>query len=346
VPGKVYRALVAALAGLTLAGAAAADPTDRLDRFRELAAAQLGLAQVLESEAPANAYREIWALLDDEIVESLGSGGVFASLEFLQDRLDAFAEVWGGASLRLARVGELLVGAFVLDERSDANSVRVYGTMRGEPALLTVFYRAGRPSLSLLPAARDDSTFVVTWEEQPSAWGSRPLRVEVLRRDGDRVRVAWSSADVFTDGLLARTWSVRGADLRVRYELRYPGWTPGCDGQTEREDVYRVGAGGVVNRVSRQDYNAWHRELGAVVERLLAALATGDDSTLRALVPDAALRTRLPAGLAFEPACDAREGAGGDTVSVAAAADRRPWTLTFRRPGGRWRLTAARPVLQ
>jgi hypothetical protein len=346
VPGKFYRALVAALAGLTLAGAAAPDPTDRLDRFRELAAAQFGLAQLLESERPADAYREIWALLDDEIVESLGSGGVFASQAFLQDRLDAFAEVWGGASLRLTRVGELLVGAFVLDERSDANSVRVYGVLRGEPTLLAVFYRAGRPSLSLLPAARDGSAFVVTWEGPPSAWGSRPLRVEVLRRDGDQVRVAWSSAEVFTDGLLARGWSLRGADLRVRYELRYPGWTPGCDGQTEREDVYRLGAGGTANRVSRQDYNTWHRELGAVVDRLLAALATGDETTVRALVPDPALRTRLPAGLAFEPLCDAREGAGSDAVSVAAAADRRPWTLTFRRPGGRWRLTAARPVLQ
>ena len=251
------------LAGLTLAGASAADPADRLDRFRELAASQLGLAQLLESEPPADAYREIYALLDDEIVESLGSGGVFASLEFLQDRLDAFAEVWGGASLRLARAGGLLVGTFVLDERSDANSVRVYGSLRGEPALLTVLYRAGRPSLSLLPAARETTAFVVAWEGAPSGWGSRPLRLEVLRRDGDRVRVTWSSADLFTEGLLARSWSVRGADLRVRYELRYPGWAPGCDGQTEQEDVYRVGSTGVVSRVSRQEHNAWHRELGA-----------------------------------------------------------------------------------
>jgi len=334
------------LAGLTLAGASAADPADRLDRFRELAASQLGLAQLLESEPPADAYREIYALLDDEIVESLGSGGVFASLEFLQDRLDAFAEVWGGASLRLARAGGLLVGTFVLDERSDANSVRVYGSLRGEPALLTVLYRAGRPSLSLLPAARETTAFVVAWEGAASGWGSRPLRLEVLRRDGDRVRVTWSSADLFTEGLLARSWSVRGADLRVRYELRYPGWAPGCDGQTEQEDVYRVGSTGVVSRVSRQEHNAWHRELGAVVDRLVSALATRDEATLTALVPDRALRSRLPAGLAFDPACDARDSAGGDAVSVAAAAGRHPWTLTFRRPGGRWRLTAAGPVLQ
>jgi hypothetical protein len=102
----------------------------------------------------------------------------------------------------------------------------------------------------------------------------------------------------------------------------------------------------VVSRVSRQEHNAWHRELGAVVDRLVSALATRDEATLTALVPDRALRSRLPAGLAFDPACDARDSAGGDAVSVAAAAGRHPWTLTFRRPGGRWRLTAAGPVLQ
>jgi len=232
----------------------------------------------------------------------------------------------------------------VLDEASTANSVRVYGSLRGEPALLTVLYRAGRPSLYLLPASRD--SLVVTWEGAPSGRGTRPLRLEVLRRDGDRVRVAWSSADLFTDGLLARSWSVRGNDLRVRYELRYPGWAPGCEGQTEQEDVYRVASSGVVSRISRQEHNPWHRELGAVVDRLMVALAAGDDATLTVLVPDRALRSRLPTGLAFDPACNARESAGGDAVSVAAAADHHPWTLTFRRPGGRWRLTAAGPVLQ
>jgi hypothetical protein len=151
---------------------------------------------------------------------------------------------------------------------------------------------------------------------------------------------------VFTDGLLARELERAGADLRVRYELRYPGWTPGCDGQTEREDVYRLGAGGTVNRVSRQDYNTWQPRAG----RRRGSAPGGAGHRRRdhgaGAVPDPALRTRLPAGLAFEPLCDAREGAGSDAVSVAAAADRRPWTLTFRRPGGRWRLTAARPVLQ
>jgi hypothetical protein len=120
VPRKFYGALLVALVVLAGVGAAvvtAADRSDRLDRFRELATSRLGLAQVLDADPSTDAYREIYEVLDDEIVENLASGGPFASLDFVQDRLDAFAEAWGGATLRLVRAGALLVGAFVLDER-------------------------------------------------------------------------------------------------------------------------------------------------------------------------------------------------------------------------------------
>jgi hypothetical protein len=60
-------------------------------------------------------------------------------------------------------------------------------------------------------------------------------------------------------------------------------------------------------------------------------------------VSDRALRTRLPSSLQPEPTCDARDGAA---VSVAAVADRKPWTLTFRRLAAGWRLTGAARVLQ
>jgi hypothetical protein len=345
VPRKFHGALLAGVVGLAAVGfATAADRGDRLDRFRELAASRLGLAQILDVDAPADAYREIYAVLDDEIVESLASGGPFASREFLQDRLDTFAEAWGGATLRLVRSGAVLVGAFVLDERSAANSVRVYGKLGHDgPALLTALYREGRPTVYVLPAVRDGA-FVVAWEGPSSGWGTRPLRIEVLRRDGDGVRVAWSTAEVFTAGLNARSWSVRGGDVRIRYEIRYPGWAPGCEHQTEQEDVYRVAAAATVARVVRQEHDAWHRDLHAVLGRLLSALAARDEATVAALVPDRALRARLPLTLESEPTCDAREAA--DTVSVAAVADRRPWTLTFRRLGQRWRLTSAAPVLQ
>jgi hypothetical protein len=326
--------------------AAAVEPGDRLDRFRALAASQLALAQVLDPDAPREAYREIYALLDDEIVESLGSGGPFASLEFLQDRLDSFAGAWGGAVLRLVRAGELVVGAFVLTDRSTGNSVRVYGRLAGEgPALLTAFFREGRPSVSVLPKARNGA-FVVAWEGPPSGWGTRPLRVDLLRGTSDGVHVAWSTTEIFTDGLLARSWSVRGSDLRIRYEVRYPGWAPGCDGQTEQEDVYRLTPGAGVTRVARQEHDGWHRQLHAAVGRLVAALAAGDETTLSTLVPDRTLRSHLPAALRPEPSCDAWLGAAGDAISVAASADRQPWTLTFRRQGTHWRLTGATRVLQ
>jgi hypothetical protein len=172
--------------------------------------------------------------------------------------------------------------------------------------------------------------------------GARPLRVDVLRRAGDEMRVVWSTHDVFGQELPARGWTVRGSELRVRYELRYPGWAPGCEGQTEQEDVYRV-MPGAVTRVSRRQFEPWHRELHAVVERLTTALAAHDEPTLIAVVATRALRNRLPAALRAEPACDAREG---DSVSVAAAEQGRPWTLTFRRQAGGWRLTGAASVLQ
>lgn len=344
--GKFFGTLVLGVTILlAVEPATAADRGDRLDRFRELAASGLARTQ-LDGEAPADAYREIYGVLDDEIVESLASGGPFASLEFLQDRLDSFADVWGGAVLRLVRAGGLLVGAFVLDERATGNSVRVYGRLSGEgPALLTALHREGRPRVSVLPGVREGA-FVVVWEGTPSGWGTRPLRVELLRRAGDGVRVAWSTTEIFTEGLQARSWSVRGGDVRIRYELHYPGWVPGCDGQTEQEDVYRLTPVLTLTRVTRLEHDAWHRELHATLERLLAALAARDEATLTSLVPDRALRGRLPATLRYEPSCDAREGAGGDVISVAAAAERQPWTLTFRRQGARWRLTGATRVLQ
>src|SRR5262249_60049903 len=74
--------------------------SDRLERFRELASSRLALGD-LDAGNPDETYRDIYALLDDEVVESLASGGVFASSEFLQDRLDAFGDTWGGAQFPL-----------------------------------------------------------------------------------------------------------------------------------------------------------------------------------------------------------------------------------------------------
>src|SRR5213594_3300383 len=339
------------LAGLAMLGTAAlvtdrpdaAGPVDRLDQFRTL-----GRARSLGDGSP-DAYREMYALLDEEIVESLGAGGFYASTGFLQDRLDAFGEAWGAAAVDVVRVGRLMVGAFQMSDAPGASSVRVYGRLGGEAALLTTLSREGRPTVyPWAPAPSGAAQFVAAWEGATTGRGIRALRLDLVRQQGDDLRVVWSSTDLFPEGLMARAYSVRGEEIRVRYELRYPGWVPGCEGQTEAEDVLRSSLenGALVRKAGRQ-LNGWHRELRATVAQLFDVLGSGDETRLAKLVPDVQMRRRLPATLRPEAACDAADGAANpQTVSVAATAEHTPWALIFQRGGARWRLAAAAPVLE
>ena len=163
---------------------------------------------------------------------------------------------------------------------------------------------------------------------------------------GDSVRVVWSTAEVFPLGLVVRSYAVRPNEIRVRYELHYPGWTPGCEAQTEAEDVYRLATDtGVFARPTRTYHQPWHQELHATVWRLFEALGGGDQTTLTTLVPDARLRRRLPAALRAESACDAPEdGPTPRTVSVPASEERTPWELVFRWTADGWRLIRATQV--
>src|SRR2546422_387569 len=338
------------LVGLALLGAAppvqgrlaGAGPADRLDQFRELARSHSS------ADGSPDAYREMYALLDEEIVESLGTGGLFASPAFLQDRLDAFSGGGGGAAVGGVRVGRFVVGAFQMSDAPGINSVRVYGRLGGEAALLTTLSRDGRTTVfPWAPAANGVPQFLAAWEGPASGRGSRALRLDLVRQQGDGVRVVWSSTDVFPSGLMARAYTVRGEEIRVRYELHYPGWIPGCEGQTEAEDVFVPAreSGTIARRLGRQ-LNTWHRELRAAVAQVFDALAADDQSALARLVADAELRRRLPPALRPEPACDAADNAPSPhTVSIAATAEQTPWALTFTRAGARWRLNAARPVL-
>src|SRR3989442_1593974 len=218
----------------------------------------------------------------------------------------------------------------------------------GAAALLATIHREGQPVVSPAAPAPDGAPqFVTAWEGASSGRGTRALRLELARQAGDSVRVVWSTAELFPQGLVARSYTVRPKEIRVRYELRYPGWTPGCDAQTEGEDVYRLATDtGVFARPTRTYHQPWHQELHAAVWRLLEALGVGDEATLAALVPDARLRRRLPPELRAEPACDAPEdGPTPRTVSVPASEGRTPWELVFRRTADGWRLTRATQVL-
>lgn len=342
------------LAGLAMLGAAAlvterpdaAGPVDRLDQFRTLARARsLGNGA---ADASPDGYREMYALLDEEIVESLGTGGLYASPAFLQDRLDAFGEAWGAAAVDMVRVGRLIVGAFQMSDVPGVNSVRVYGRLGGEAALLTTLSREGRPVVyPWTPAPGGAAQFVAAWEGPTTGRGIRALRLDLVRQQGDDLRVVWSSSDLFPEALMVRAYSVRGGEIRVRYEPDYPGHTPGCEGQTEAEAVFRTApeSGTLVRRAGRE-VNAWHRELRATAAQLFDALAAGDEASLAKLVADAQIRRRLPSTLRPDVACDAADSTTNpQSVSVAATAEHAPWALTFQRSGTRWRLVAAGPVL-
>src|SRR3990170_3121673 len=301
--GPWKRALGLALAALAPNALGASGVPDRLERFRELARGSQRLLQA-DADPPAEAYRELYALLDEEIVESLATGGPFASAGFLQDRLDAFSDAWGTTAVGIVGVGQIVVGAFQFGDAPGINTVRVYGRFRGEPALLTTLSREGRPSVYPLPPAPGGAPqFLAAWEGAAPGRGPRELRLDLVRQDGDSARVVWSTADLFADGLIARSYAVRVAEVRVRYELRYPGRPPGCDAQTEAEEVFRLApATGIFTRAARSYHDAWHRELHTTTARLFAALAAGDRSTVARLVPDGEGRRGLPAALSPEPA--------------------------------------------
>ena len=328
------------------APAVAGSPPDRLERFRDLASARLAVLPLEASVRSTEDEREIYALLDEEIIQNVTSGGLFASAGFLQDRLEGFTDAWGGVAFHVMRVGPLVVVACHLGE-DGGDSVRVYGSLAGEVALVATLRHEGRASLHALPAGpRSPMPFLVAWDGAPSGRGPRTLRLDLVRQRGDDVAVVWSTADVFPGGLVARDWRVRGGDVTIRYELQYPGWIPGCEGQTEQEDVYRlVPERATFVRAGRRLHDGWHAVLHQAVSRILSALDAGDRRALAVLVPDARLRNVLPATLAREPACDASE-AGGPVSVAAVAGARRPWTLTFQRTGPRWRLTAAGPVIE
>lgn len=330
----------------------AAGPTvDRLDRFRELARAGLTTTVAAGAEPVHRLDRELYELLDGEIVDSLASGGVFASEAFLQDRLDAFNEAWGGAALRVIKTGQVVVAAVRLADPTGASSVRVYGGGRGVAALLAAIERDASPTLYPMPAAAGGGAqFAVLWEGPTSGRGTTPVRVDLVRQTGAAVETVWSTADLLGDDLETWSYALHGSELSLRYELRYAGWVPGCEGQTEQEDLYRyVPARGTFALAERRLHQAWHRQFHAAVDRFFAALRAGDARRLARLVPDPRVRAGLPAaGLEPEAACDAVQGASPATVSVPAALPPtgRPWALTFRRHGSGWRLVGAGPVIE
>jgi hypothetical protein len=353
-------ALASLLLVVTTPAAPGAEPGDRLARFAELGRRLSESPDGASPSARDALLGELFAVVDAEIIDNLAAGGPFASPPFIQERLDAFAAAWGGASFQVrrleegARPGPLLVGVFALAAPSPHGSIRAYGRgPDGRVDLLAASSRDGTPAVHPWPPARDGAAQLLTaWTGVASGPGGRPIQLELWRRGGrEGLERIWSSAAPFPDGLWALGLSVTRGEIAVRYEPRYPGWKPGCDGQTEQIDVFRADARrGAVMLARRRVINGWHRELQVSARRLVSALAADERAALAALVPDRGLRARLPRALTLEPACD-QPVPGPPAGAVVAATEERdgrmvPWSLAWRKIDGAWRLTRAAPMLQ
>jgi hypothetical protein len=337
---------------VALCAAPALAATDGLEDYRDQAA-RLGPAPSEE------AVRGLYRLVDDEIVENLRGGGIFAGPDFIQERLEGFNSAWGGARFRVLRLGAegpraLTVALYGLNGVDGPGSVRVFTGTGAAAALTRTITHPGTPEAYSWPSARDGSPqLALTWVGAPVAARRYPLRVDVWRAEPGGFTRTWSTELAFPDGLRAADWRLSVGEIDVRYDLRYPGWKPGCDGQTEQEEVFRQGAEGITS-VRRQTINAWHRDLSREVTRFFAAVESGDRRALAELVPDASLRARLPGGLVPEPACDVANAETPSSVMVAAtqerpdhgSASRSPWSLVWNRQPRGWRLAGAAPVLQ
>src|SRR5437870_4853729 len=219
------------LAGLAMLGTAAlltdrldaAGPVDRLDQFRTLARAR-SMANGAADSSPA-AYREMYALLDEEIVESLGTGGLYASIGFLQDRLDTFGEAWGAAAVDVVRVDRLVVGAFQMSDAPGVNSVRVYGRLGGEAALLRTLSRDGRPTVyPWAPTPTGAAQFIAAWEGPATGRGIRARRSRSSstrwRRETRAAWPSWSPTSRSAGGFRPPSGPRRRATLRTARHIR------------------------------------------------------------------------------------------------------------------------------
>ena len=346
---------VALLVGGTVAAPAGAQ--DRLERFRAVAREQL--ASATDAAERERAVGQLYELVDAEVLDSLRGEEPFSSLVFIRDRMDAMMEAWGGATLRALRVpaagrrGPITIGLYSLTGVEGSGSLRFFTGTGAGAELAGASTHEGLLDAQVWPAGPDRVARVMAlWSGPPAAEGVRSLRAELWEsRDPDRVRLAWTTADQWPDGLWVSDWRTQPGELVFRYQPRYPGWKPGCAGQTEYEDRYRLAAAGGLALARRQVANGWHRELGAAADRLFHALAADDATALARLVPARAVRARLPRALVAEPVCE-QPPAGpraGVTMAATEVRDGRrvPWLLSWARQGAAgWQVAGARPVLE
>jgi hypothetical protein len=353
---RIHWALPIALL-LALAPARLGAAPDRLDRFRAIAREQFMTA----TEAPARerAVRDLYELVDAEVLDSLRGDEPFSSVVFIRERLDALMDAWGGATLRVVRIpaagrrAPLTVGLYSLVGVEGSGSLRLFVGNGPGASLAAASTHDGLLDAQVWPAGPDRVARVLAlWSGPPAAHGVRSLHGELWQaREPDRVERAWSTVEREPGGLQVTEWRTQPGELVVRHQPHYPGWKPGCVDQMEQEDHYRLAADGGLAVARRQLTNTWRRDLGAAADALLRAIADADARAVARLVPAPAVRARLPAVLVAEPVCEqiGPSGARGPvTMAATEVRDGRrvPWSLSWTRSPEGWRLSGARPVLE
>ena len=353
---RIGRALALALL-LALAPARLGAAPDRLDRFRAVAREQLMTA----TDAPARerAVRDLYELVDAEVLDSLRGDEPFSSVVFIRERLDALMEAWGGATLRVVRIpaagrrAPVTVGLYSLVGVEGSGSLRLFVGSGPGAALAAASTHDGLLDAQVWPAGPDRiARILALWGGPPAAHGVRTLHGELWQaREPDRVERAWSTTTREPEGLAVTEWRTQPGELVVRYQPHYPGWKPGCVDQMEQEDHYRLAADGALAVARRQVINAWRRDLGVAADVLFRAIERADARAVARLVPAAAVRARLPAVLVAEPVCEQIGPAGARGPVTMAATEVReggrvPWALSWTRSPSGWRVSSARPVLE
>jgi len=309
--------------------------------------------EMVDQESDTRLLSELFALVDDEVHDNLASGPPFSSAAFIQERLNAFGDAWGGAAFKVVSVGRgtrapAMVVLFTVTRGGSLGSLRFYRREVGRSSLLATATHDGLVEIREWP---DAGNVLAIWSGPEVGQGSRPLQLDLWGLHGASPMRVWSTVETFPGGLKATGVSLRTGQLVIRYEVQYPGWKPGCPDGTEQEDVLGWRARGIgLTLLHRRVVNGWHRDLQSAVTRLYRALGTDDRRTIAELVADPLLRARLPRELRAEPVCDARDPARPSTVVVAATREhdqqREAWSLTWRGGARGWRLAAAAPVLQ
>jgi len=343
--------LVASLPLSATLGVHAAPLRDRLELFLELVRSRLTPPDREETEQVREAIRDVYAILDEEILENLNSEGPFASEAFIQERLEGFTERWGWGRFVIWRPKALpsqFVASIQLTPNGGGSSIRAYARQGGRYTLAHVVQRDAVPIVAEMPAARSGVSHVlVGWVGPPSGRGTSPLLLELVRLDGQGGRSVWSSQSLFPSGLHVLEFQMEPDGFSIRYPGQYPGRKPGCEGETDHGDRYRYDSTREVLQLgARTVMNGWHQEFHQKALRpLLDALNSGNEPMLRSLVPSGALRQQLPPGLTALPVCDdatPQSAPAEIRVSVEASGTQQvpmQLTLLFRKSQRGWLLS-------